>query len=102
MPWPTATLITAHVTEAHDAELAAVLWPPPGTRTSSTGWGPGGRERHVLTGAAFQSIGLGFAAAVGAAVSRTDRTTVVALGDGGALTGPNWRPWSARDAQHSW
>src|SRR5579859_1802531 len=41
----------------------------------------------VFTGAAFQSIGLGFAGAVGAAIGRTDRTTVVALGDGGALMG---------------
>ncbi|WP_338704238.1 thiamine pyrophosphate-binding protein (plasmid) [Streptomyces sp. Q6] len=42
---------------------------------------------YVFTGAAFQSIGLGFAGAVGAAVGRPDRTTVVALGDGGALMG---------------
>jgi acetolactate synthase I/II/III large subunit len=41
----------------------------------------------VFTGAAFQTIGLGFAGAVGAATGRTDRTTVVALGDGGALMG---------------
>ena len=41
----------------------------------------------VFTGAAFQTIGLGFAGAVGAAVGRADRTTVVALGDGGALMG---------------
>ena len=41
----------------------------------------------VFTGAAFQSIGLGLAGAVGAAVGRADRTTVVALGDGGALMG---------------
>lgn len=41
----------------------------------------------VFTGAAFQSIGLGFAGAVGAAIARPDRTTVVALGDGGALMG---------------
>jgi acetolactate synthase-1/2/3 large subunit len=41
----------------------------------------------VFTGAAFQAIGLGFAGAVGAAIGRTDRTTVVALGDGGALMG---------------
>ena len=41
----------------------------------------------VFMGAAFQTIGLGFAGAVGAAVGRTDRTTVVALGDGGALMG---------------
>ncbi|WP_048910642.1 thiamine pyrophosphate-binding protein [Streptomyces sp. NRRL WC-3744] len=42
---------------------------------------------YVFTGAASQSIGMGFAGAVGAAVGRTDRTTVVALGDGGALMG---------------
>lgn len=41
----------------------------------------------VFTGAAFQSIGLGFAGAAGAAVGRPDRVTVVALGDGGALMG---------------
>jgi thiamine pyrophosphate-dependent acetolactate synthase large subunit-like protein len=41
----------------------------------------------VFTGAAFQTIGLGLAGAVGAAVGRTDRTTVVTLGDGGALMG---------------
>jgi thiamine pyrophosphate-dependent acetolactate synthase large subunit-like protein len=41
----------------------------------------------VFTGAAFQTIGLGFAGAVGATVGRPDRTTVVALGDGGALMG---------------
>lgn len=41
----------------------------------------------VFTGAAFMSIGLGFGGAVGAAVGRPDRTTVVALGDGGALMG---------------
>jgi acetolactate synthase-1/2/3 large subunit len=36
---------------------------------------------------AFQSIGLGLASAVGAAVARPDRLTVAALGDGGALMG---------------
>ncbi|KUN77897.1 hypothetical protein AQJ66_32270 [Streptomyces bungoensis] len=41
----------------------------------------------VFTGAAFQSIGLGLAGAVGAAVGRPDRMTVVAVGDGGALMG---------------
>ena len=34
---------------------------------------------------AFQSIGLGLASAVGAALARPDRLTVAALGDGGAL-----------------
>lgn len=41
----------------------------------------------VFTGAAVQSVGLGFGGAVGAAVGRPDRVTVVALGDGGALMG---------------
>ena len=36
---------------------------------------------------AFQSIGLGLASAVGAAIARPDRLTVAALGDGGALMG---------------
>jgi thiamine pyrophosphate-dependent acetolactate synthase large subunit-like protein len=36
---------------------------------------------------AFQSVGLGLATAVGAAVARPDRLTVAALGDGGALMG---------------
>jgi thiamine pyrophosphate-dependent acetolactate synthase large subunit-like protein len=34
---------------------------------------------------AFQSIGLGLATAIGAALARPDRLTVAALGDGGAL-----------------
>jgi thiamine pyrophosphate-dependent acetolactate synthase large subunit-like protein len=34
---------------------------------------------------AFQSIGLGLASGIGAAVARPDRLTVVCLGDGGAL-----------------
>ena len=36
---------------------------------------------------AFQSIGLGLASAIGAAVARPDRLTIAALGDGGALMG---------------
>lgn len=36
---------------------------------------------------AFQSIGLGLATAIGAALSRPDRLPVAALGDGGALMG---------------
>jgi thiamine pyrophosphate-dependent acetolactate synthase large subunit-like protein len=35
---------------------------------------------------AFQSIGLGLASALGAAVARPDRLTVAALGDGGFLS----------------
>jgi thiamine pyrophosphate-dependent acetolactate synthase large subunit-like protein len=34
---------------------------------------------------AFQSIGLGLASAIGAAIARPDRLTIAALGDGGAL-----------------
>ncbi len=36
---------------------------------------------------AFQSVGLGLASAIGAALARPDRLTVAALGDGGALMG---------------
>ena len=36
---------------------------------------------------AFQSIGLGLATAIGAAIARPDRLAVAALGDGGALMG---------------
>ncbi len=36
---------------------------------------------------AFQSVGLGLASAIGAAIARPDRLTVAALGDGGALMG---------------
>ena len=35
----------------------------------------------------FQSIGLGLATGLGAAIARPDRLTVIALGDGGALMG---------------
>jgi acetolactate synthase I/II/III large subunit len=41
-------------------------------------------EGFVFT-QAFQSIGLGLASAIGAAVARPDRLTVAAVGDGGAL-----------------
>ncbi len=36
---------------------------------------------------AYQSVGLGLASAIGAALARPDRLTVAALGDGGALMG---------------
>ncbi len=36
---------------------------------------------------AYQSIGLGLATAIGAALARPDRLTIAALGDGGALMG---------------
>ncbi|VXC03384.1 thiamine pyrophosphate-binding protein [Citricoccus sp. K5] len=40
---------------------------------------------HLFVGTAFQSIGLGFPSAVGAAAARPDRTTVLVTGDGGGL-----------------
>lgn len=40
---------------------------------------------HLFVGTAFQSIGLGFPAAVGAAAARPERTTVLVTGDGGGL-----------------
>jgi acetolactate synthase I/II/III large subunit len=43
-----------------------------------------GADAFVFT-QGFQSIGLGLASALGAAVARPDRITVAALGDGGAL-----------------
>jgi thiamine pyrophosphate-dependent acetolactate synthase large subunit-like protein len=57
-----------------------VGWPP-------MYWPSADPSALVFTGMAFQAIGLGFAGAVGAATGRPDRTTVVALGDGGALMG---------------
>ena len=39
----------------------------------------------MMVGTAFQTIGLGLPAAVGAAAARPDRTTVLISGDGGAL-----------------
>ena len=44
-------------------------------------------ERGFCFTQAFQSIGLGLAAAIGAALARPDRLPVAALGDGGALMG---------------
>ena len=42
-------------------------------------------ERGFVFANAFQAIGLGLGAAIGAAVARPDRVCVAALGDGGAL-----------------
>jgi amino acid adenylation domain-containing protein len=59
----------------HFVAWPAMYWPVPDP------------SAYVFTGVAFQSIGLGFAGAVGAAAGRADRTVVIALGDGGALMG---------------
>jgi thiamine pyrophosphate-dependent acetolactate synthase large subunit-like protein len=42
-------------------------------------------ERGFVFTQAFQSVGLGLASGIGAAVARPDRLTVAALGDGGAF-----------------
>lgn len=52
-------------------------WPP-------MYWSVPDADGFVFT-QAFQSIGLGLATGIGAAVARPDRLTVAALGDGGAL-----------------
>jgi thiamine pyrophosphate-dependent acetolactate synthase large subunit-like protein len=44
-------------------------------------------ENGLVFTQAFQSVGLGLATAIGAAIARPDRLTVAALGDGGALMG---------------
>ncbi|GAA3032536.1 hypothetical protein GCM10017559_69790 [Streptosporangium longisporum] len=44
-------------------------------------------ERGFCFTQAFQSVGLGLATAIGAALARPDRLAVAALGDGGALMG---------------
>jgi thiamine pyrophosphate-dependent acetolactate synthase large subunit-like protein len=44
-------------------------------------------EHGLVFTQAFQSVGLGLATALGAAIARPDRLTVAALGDGGALMG---------------
>jgi thiamine pyrophosphate-dependent acetolactate synthase large subunit-like protein len=44
-------------------------------------------ESAFVFSQAFQSVGLGLASAIGAAVARPGRLTVAALGDGGALMG---------------
>jgi thiamine pyrophosphate-dependent acetolactate synthase large subunit-like protein len=49
-------------------------------------WGVSDQKGFVFT-QAFQSIGLGLATAIGAAVARPDRLVVAALGDGGFLMG---------------
>ncbi|MGB3683035.1 MAG: thiamine pyrophosphate-binding protein, partial [Rubrobacteraceae bacterium] len=46
---------------------------------------PAPDERGFVFTQAFQSVGLGLASGIGAAVARPDRLTVIATGDGGAL-----------------
>lgn len=48
-------------------------------------WPVAGPERMLMVGTAFQTIGLGFGSAVGAARALPDSTLVVTTGDGGAL-----------------
>ncbi|WP_413320204.1 thiamine pyrophosphate-binding protein [Agrococcus sp. 1P02AA] len=56
------------------------------------GWAPthlsvADPSRLLMVGTAFQTIGLGFPSAVGAAAARPDSTLVLVTGDGGALMG---------------
>jgi len=44
-------------------------------------------ERAFVFPNAFQSVGLGLGAAIGAAIARPDRLCVAALGDGGTMMG---------------
>ncbi|WP_411721838.1 thiamine pyrophosphate-binding protein [Mycetocola sp.] len=52
---------------------------------SNTHWDVAAPNRTMMVGTAFQSIGLGFPSAVGAAAAMPDSTLVVTTGDGGAL-----------------
>ncbi|MBB4931143.1 thiamine pyrophosphate-dependent acetolactate synthase large subunit-like protein [Lipingzhangella halophila] len=77
--------ITARLEELLPAERSVVLdgghfigWP-------AMGWSVPDPAGFVFTSAGFQSIGLGLGAAVGAAIARPDRLTVLATGDGGFL-----------------
>ncbi|GGE99989.1 thiamine pyrophosphate-binding protein [Mycetocola zhadangensis] len=52
---------------------------------SNTYWAASSPNRSIMVGTAFQSIGLGFGSAVGAAAALPDATLVVSTGDGGGL-----------------
>ncbi|PWC07533.1 thiamine pyrophosphate-binding protein [Mycetocola zhujimingii] len=52
---------------------------------SNTYWSVASPNRSLMVGTAFQSIGLGFGSAVGAAAALPDATLVVSTGDGGGL-----------------
>jgi thiamine pyrophosphate-dependent acetolactate synthase large subunit-like protein len=52
---------------------------------SNTYWSASAPNRSLMVGTAFQTIGLGFGSAVGAAAALPDSTLVVSTGDGGGL-----------------
>ncbi|MCP2032246.1 thiamine pyrophosphate-dependent acetolactate synthase large subunit-like protein [Okibacterium sp. HSC-33S16] len=52
---------------------------------SNTYWSASSPNRVLMVGTAFQTIGLGFGSAVGAAAALPDATLVVSTGDGGGL-----------------
>jgi acetolactate synthase-1/2/3 large subunit len=52
---------------------------------SNTYWSTSAPNRSLMVGTAFQTIGLGFGSAVGAATALPDATLVVSTGDGGGL-----------------
>ncbi|GHD42179.1 thiamine pyrophosphate-binding protein [Mycetocola manganoxydans] len=52
---------------------------------SNTYWDAASPNRWLMVGTAFQTIGLGFGSAVGAAAALPDSTVVLSTGDGGGL-----------------
>ncbi len=52
---------------------------------SNTYWDAAAPDRWIMVGTAFQTIGLGFGSAVGAAAALPDATLVLSTGDGGGL-----------------
>ncbi len=77
----------------HPDPRSTTSCPPSGSSrsTRATSWAtracssPSATSTAFCFTQAFQSIGLGLATAIGAALARPDRLTVAALGDGGAL-----------------
>lgn len=85
--WVDAVAATARLDALLPEERTLVVdgghfigWPVQGIRVPD----PSG---FVFSSAGFQSIGLGMGSAVGAAVARPDRLTVLAVGDGGYQMG---------------
>lgn len=86
-PWLDAETATARLDALLPEQRTLVIdgghfigWPVQGIRVVD----PAG---FVFTSAGFQSIGLGMGSAVGAAIARPDRLTVLAVGDGGYQMG---------------
>ena len=96
-PWAQQPYLEAEAPDRIDPRTLSIaldeLLPPARTLVVDSGhfmgWAPmyldiAGDRGFIFT-QSFQSIGLGLASAIGAAVARPDRLTVAALGDGGLL-----------------